>query len=44
MAHRRDGLHVRIVNEQKPLQDAKLVESSLEDAYLYHVVKKDQHI
>ena len=44
MAHRSDGLHVRIVNEHKPLQDALLVESSLEDAYLYHVVKKDKQI
>ncbi|MGE7023880.1 ABC transporter ATP-binding protein [Solibacillus cecembensis] len=44
MAHRSDGLHVRIVNEHKPLQDAIIVESSLEDAYLYHVVKKVERI
>ncbi|MEG0472299.1 MAG: ABC transporter ATP-binding protein [Solibacillus sp.] len=44
LAHRSDGLHVRIVNEHKPLQDAIIVESSLEDAYLYHVVKKVERI
>ena len=44
IVHRSDSLHVRIVNEHKPLQDALLVESTLEDAYLYHVVKKEEHI
>ena len=34
-ARRSDGVHVRVVAEQKPNGDAQLVSATLEDAYLY---------
>ena len=34
---RRDGIHLRVVSEQKPHPDAVSVSSTLEDAYLYFV-------
>jgi ABC-type multidrug transport system ATPase subunit len=36
-ARRSDGVHVRVVAEQKPNGDAEPVSASLEDAYLYFV-------
>ena len=36
-ARRSDGVHVRVVAEQKPHGDAQPVPATLEDAYLYHV-------
>jgi ABC-2 type transport system ATP-binding protein len=36
-ARRSDGVHVRVVAEQKPNGDAQPVPATLEDAYLYHV-------
>jgi ABC-type multidrug transport system ATPase subunit len=36
-ARRTDGVHVRVVSEQKPNGDAQSVPATLEDAYLYYV-------
>lgn len=36
-ARRSDGVHVRVVADQKPDSDAQPLEASLEDAYLYFV-------
>jgi ABC-2 type transport system ATP-binding protein len=36
-ARRSDGVHVRVVEDQKPNSDAQPVPATLEDAYLYHV-------
>jgi len=36
-ARRNDGVHVRVVAEQKPNADAQSVPATLEDAYLYYV-------
>jgi ABC-2 type transport system ATP-binding protein len=36
-ARRSDGVHVRVVSEQKPNGDAQSVPATLEDAYLYYV-------
>lgn len=36
-ARRTDGVHVRVVSEQKPNGDAQSVQATLEDAYLYYV-------
>lgn len=36
-ARRSDGVHVRVVSEQKPNHDAQLIAANLEDAYLYFV-------
>jgi ABC-type multidrug transport system ATPase subunit len=36
-ARRSDGVHVRVVAEQKPVEDAKPVLATLEDAYLYFI-------
>jgi ABC-type multidrug transport system ATPase subunit len=36
-ARRSDGVHVRVVADQKPDRDAQPVDASLEDAYLYFV-------
>jgi ABC-2 type transport system ATP-binding protein len=36
-ARRSDGVHVRVVAEQRPNGDAQPVPPTLEDAYLYHV-------
>jgi len=36
-ARRSDGVHVRVVAEQKPNGDAQSVPATLEDAYLYYV-------
>lgn len=36
-ARRADGVHVRVVAEQKPNDDAQSVAANLEDAYLYFV-------
>src|SRR5512141_87699 len=36
-ARRSDGVHVRVVADQKPDSDAQPVDASLEDAYLYFV-------
>jgi len=36
-ARRTDGVHVRVVSEQKPNSDAQSVPATLEDAYLYYV-------
>jgi ABC-2 type transport system ATP-binding protein len=36
-ARRSDGVHVRVVADQKPNGDAQSVPATLEDAYLYYV-------
>lgn len=36
-ARRSDGVHVRVVADQKPNDKAQAVAATLEDAYLYHV-------
>ena len=36
-ARRADGVHMRVVSEQKPNDDAQSVSANLEDAYLYFV-------
>lgn len=36
-ARRSDGVHVRVVSEQKPNANAKFASAALEDAYLYFV-------
>jgi len=36
-ARRSDGVHMRVVSEQRPSIDAEAVPAMLEDAYLYHV-------
>ncbi len=36
-ARRSDGVHVRVIADQKPQQQAELVPATLEDAYLYQV-------
>ena len=36
-ARRNDGVHVRVVADQKPNGDAQSVQATLEDAYLYYV-------
>jgi ABC-type multidrug transport system ATPase subunit len=36
-ARRTDGVHVRVVSEQKPNGEAQSVPATLEDAYLYYV-------
>jgi len=36
-ARRSDGVHVRVVTEQKPKGDAQPIPATLEDAYLYYV-------
>ncbi len=36
-ARRSDGVHVRMVSEQRPNADAELASATLEDAYLYFV-------
>src|SRR5512136_2156427 len=41
-ARRSDGVHVRVVSDQKPNDSAEPVPATLEDAYLYHVQSSRQ--